>query len=395
LQVAGAVTASGAVNVSGALAASTLTVSARATVTGSTTLSATLAAASGTFLSSTLAVTSAATFSATLSVVSSLFLLSDFVEVTQIATPANPATGKRRIFMDASTGKLHVQTATSGSVSLEEQGGGGGGGAPTDAQYLTLATHATLTAERVFTPGNLLSAVDGGAGAAYTLHYNPLDLSVLDVREDFLGGGITDGTIGQYGWRLVTIGGAPVATRLSGGLSNPGLVRISTTATAGQGGCLALGDNTSAGAMLSGLSNMSAWAFRWKFQLQVSGGTNFYIGLLNQVNVSNPADFIGIRYNSQASVGDTGFNFVCLKGTVSTKVSLASANGNSGMHNVTIRMDTSGTVICEFDTLASQSITTNLPAVGLTPAMTLVTLSALSKQASVDFFGMKVKGLNR
>lgn len=44
--------------------------------------------------------------------------------------------------------------------------------APVDAQYLALATNATLTVERVFTPSTGLTAVDGGAGSAYTLTNN-------------------------------------------------------------------------------------------------------------------------------------------------------------------------------------------------------------------------------
>jgi len=49
-------------------------------------------------------------------------------------------------------------------------GGGGGGGAPVNATYLVLSADGTLTAERVFTPGTTLAAVDGGAGGAYTLN---------------------------------------------------------------------------------------------------------------------------------------------------------------------------------------------------------------------------------
>ena len=45
---------------------------------------------------------------------------------------------------------------------------GGGGGAPTDAQYLTLTTNATLTQERTISLTLPLSGSDGGAGAAYT-----------------------------------------------------------------------------------------------------------------------------------------------------------------------------------------------------------------------------------
>lgn len=42
-------------------------------------------------------------------------------------------------------------------------------GAPVAAQYLVLSLDATLTVERLFTPSTGLTAVDSGAGAAYTL----------------------------------------------------------------------------------------------------------------------------------------------------------------------------------------------------------------------------------
>lgn len=53
-------------------------------------------------------------------------------------------------------------------------GGGGGGGAPTTAQYLVLAADATLTQERIWTPGSGLAGSDGGAGAAYTVNLGDL-----------------------------------------------------------------------------------------------------------------------------------------------------------------------------------------------------------------------------
>lgn len=70
-----------------------------------------------------------------------------------------PLDGQVLIF-DSDTGELVY-----GFVS----GSGGGGGAPTDAQYLTLATNGSLSGERVLTPGTGLVAADGGAGSSYTL----------------------------------------------------------------------------------------------------------------------------------------------------------------------------------------------------------------------------------
>jgi len=61
-----------------------------------------------------------------------------------------------------------VTSASNGQVVISSTDTG----APDNAQYLTLATDASLSDERVFTPGTGLSAVDAGANAAYTLGIN-------------------------------------------------------------------------------------------------------------------------------------------------------------------------------------------------------------------------------
>lgn len=57
-------------------------------------------------------------------------------------------------------------------------GGSSGGGAPTDAQYVTLATDSALDSERVLTPGDALAGTDGGAGDTYTLDVKTDDTTV-------------------------------------------------------------------------------------------------------------------------------------------------------------------------------------------------------------------------
>jgi len=52
---------------------------------------------------------------------------------------------------------------------LGHVGSGSGMGAPNNARYLVLASDATLTDERIWTPGSGLQASDGGAGGAYTV----------------------------------------------------------------------------------------------------------------------------------------------------------------------------------------------------------------------------------
>jgi len=87
----------------------------------------------------------------------------------QIAALTDPNADKI-LYWNNTTNQFEWLTVGSG---LSISGGsitasGGGGGAPTTAQYLTLATDATLTAERVLAfNGSRFSVTDGGAGGNY------------------------------------------------------------------------------------------------------------------------------------------------------------------------------------------------------------------------------------
>lgn len=54
--------------------------------------------------------------------------ISPYLDFDDTTTPANPAAGIRRMFVDSVTGEVSVRTSAGTTVSLEAQGGGGGGG---------------------------------------------------------------------------------------------------------------------------------------------------------------------------------------------------------------------------------------------------------------------------
>src|SRR5215213_2717454 len=62
-------------------------------------------------------------------------------------------------------------------------GGGGGGGAPETAQYVVLATNATLTVERVLTAGTNIAFVDAGAGSTLTVNVPDASTTVKGAVE--------------------------------------------------------------------------------------------------------------------------------------------------------------------------------------------------------------------
>lgn len=54
-------------------------------------------------------------------------------DIGQIAVPANPSAGSRRVFVNSATGELSVRTSAGTTVSLEAAGGGGGNVSTTQA----------------------------------------------------------------------------------------------------------------------------------------------------------------------------------------------------------------------------------------------------------------------
>jgi len=82
-----------------------------------------------------------------------------YADVSQIAAPANPGAGIRRLYVDSGTGKISVRTTGGSSVSLEEQGGGADHdhAAPGDGGKITGGEVDTyiVFAEQVLDPAGL------------------------------------------------------------------------------------------------------------------------------------------------------------------------------------------------------------------------------------------------
>ena len=80
--------------------------------------------------------------------------------------PSTPSSGEG-VFYEKNDGKIYFKN--DGGTEYDLTGGGGGGGAPTDAQYVTLATDGDLSAERVLTAGDRVTLTDGGANSTITV----------------------------------------------------------------------------------------------------------------------------------------------------------------------------------------------------------------------------------
>lgn len=101
------------------------------------------------------------------------------------------------IYTSPSTRRVRALCPDGTDVALS--GSGGGSGAPTTAQYVTLATDGTLTAERVLTgTANRVTVTDNGAGSTV----------VLDVGSNVYVAGGTDVAVADGGTGSSTAAGA-------------------------------------------------------------------------------------------------------------------------------------------------------------------------------------------
>lgn len=114
-----------------------------------------------------------------------------------------PPLGVLYLYMDASDDHLKLLDSTGSVLDLSA---GGSGGAPSNAQYLVLTANATLTVERIFTPGTALAGVDGGAGGAYTLSH--AQVATGDLHQDYplLAGTETISGVWTFSSRLLMTG---------------------------------------------------------------------------------------------------------------------------------------------------------------------------------------------
>ena len=238
---------------------------------------------------------------------------------------------------------------------------GGGGGAPTGAQYLTLATDGTLTAERVLTPSAPLSGSDGGAGSAYTVSLSGWS-------------GTTDGDmLYRNGSAVGTKTPAQARTWLDLATYyqplDAGLTSL-TAADASAGLPYASGANTWATATYSGMLSIVSGA--WKVVgLRESGGTDLAMGaaadgaVLRRSGTSIVGAAIGSVLQAWAAILDaiaalssTGFIVRTGSGTVAARtltagdgIDVTYGDGVSGNPTVAVQASVKGFQLYELFTV--------------------------------------------
>ena len=249
--------------------------------------------------------------------------------------------------------------------------GGGGGGAPTDAQYVTLATDGDLSAERVLAGGTGIGLADGGANGNITVsitgastsntgiaYYSSDNFSVSagyqvsikdgGVSNDELGGSIANSKLANssvsYGGVSLSLGGSDATpafnlsdatgyptsslvgtitnSQLAGSIANGKLANDSVTVTAGSG--LIHGGEVDLGSSITidAVAGTTAQSGIVRLQDSATNGTT------NRAITPNAVyDISGVLSTSIASTGATNAaNIATNTSNISTNTSNISTN---------------------------------------------------------------------
>lgn len=86
-----------------------------------------------------------------------------YLDIGEIADPSAPGANIGRIYFDNTDEHIKIRKSGGTIVDLEDIG------APSNSQYITLATDASLSEERVLTQGTGITLADGGAGSTATI----------------------------------------------------------------------------------------------------------------------------------------------------------------------------------------------------------------------------------
>ena len=204
------------------------------------------------------------------------------ISLDEVSSAPSATSGYGKIYVKNSDSKLYFKNDSGSEFDLLA----GAAGAPADAQYVTLATNGTLSAERVLSGSSGVTITDGGAGSNVTLSVsaNTSDfdflLGVLNLEDSVvktISGDSGTTTPASHGFSIV--GGPGIATvgsgsrlEISGTVATPTDKGVASFAIADftvSSGHVSLDDN-----ILKTISGDSGVATTSTHNINIVGGSN-------------------------------------------------------------------------------------------------------------------------
>jgi len=200
--------------------------------------------------------------------------------------------------------------------------------------------------------------------------------STIRLQDDFISGGTTSGTIGQYGWNSV----AATISAITSETNRFGLIRVDTTAVSGTIGRMFLFSANGAIGAANDFSIVTASRLNTN-----DANTTVRIGLVSSPSANPPAD--GVYFEKLDA--DTNWFCVTRAGAVQTRNDSGIAISTAFATFEIVRSST-GVV---FSIGTSKNVctnTTNVTTAFLVPVFQIINSAAASKTMDVDYFQLSV-----
>ena len=199
------------------------------------------------------------------------------------------------------------------------------------------------------------------------------------IKDEFLSGLLTTGSIGELGWNLTGTGSSITSTDTT----RPGTIRITSGATTGNRADLSLKAKTTTTGMIDAASN---WDLTMVVKISSSHANDYFVfGMSYSTDNSKFASF---QLNTTTT-------WTAQNKESSTTSTNTSVTVNAGQW-YKLRIHRSGSAIYYYvdDSLVATH-TTNLPTGQFQPLLTVYTGNSVSRSVDIDYFSLRIPSLTR
>ena len=296
-----------------------------------------------------------------------------------------------------------VTIAGDGTVTLATPLGSASGGTGNGFTKFTGPTAAEKTFTLPDASANLTTGTprDGLTTDNANLDFNPLDTTMVFIREDWTSRNDEGSYSGSYTWTVGNIATGATGSAIDGVWPNLGLKRMTTAAAAGDGGLLHFTGQANA---LGALGSNAGWDSVWIFRINQTTATRLRVGFAAETATLTPVEGFYVRYDTNATYADTEWQ-LCARTSAGTETCYdTNIAVDTSFHKIRIRSILAGKVGFTLDAGTERTICAaggscdvsyTITAVALQPSLFIGTDTTAAKSADADFFAFKARGLTR
>lgn len=298
-------------------------------------------------------------------------------------------------------------TSVTATGWLQVDGASGGG------QYQTMIGSGSMGSGSDNTPRTQRAAMQARDNLSFDddgtntiLDYNPVDARTVKMEDEFFGGLFVT-SVGAYstlGWRLYNLNSsASTVNQVTSGDTWPnlGVIRITTGATASMGFNFSTNNNVGAVGQLGALGSNTNWALMWIFRVNSTGAGTVRLeigaGTL-AATTYNPANWMGLRYDTHTGIADTNFQFFVNNSTGTTVPVDSGIAADTNFHTFVMYSTSSGTIRMYLDggsevTFCSSgcTATVTVPTTQMDPIASFETDTTAAKTLDIDKFAFRAR----